>query len=222
MPNFSSSACLKKVVPLPLRLAYTFSCSGSFTPLQLTNQTKGRWRRFAMSVTLKIFSDWPAIQAPAMTLLSKPMMTAHFPLILPRPSTTPVVPDSSSIGSKRVCKGHQVPGSNKYSSLWYTVISPLLLISSPESPAFFTFSTAPAIIFSTSLICFTFSSSFLIFFSVKDLPKSVIFSKYGFMNHPSSLGFNEFFHNIFTRKKILWQDIFSGLLFLLFLISYNL
>ncbi len=55
-----------------------------------------------MSVTLSTFSDCPATQAPAITLLSKPIMTAHRPFIFPRPSTTLVDPSSLFAGLKRV------------------------------------------------------------------------------------------------------------------------
>jgi len=48
-----------------------------------------------------------------MTLLSKPMITAHLPEILPMPLTTPVHPSSLSRGLYRVWRGHQVPGSTR-------------------------------------------------------------------------------------------------------------
>ena len=53
----------------------------------------------AMSVTRRLLSACPAIQAPAIHLLLKPISMHHFPLIRARPSTTPVLPDSSLSGS---------------------------------------------------------------------------------------------------------------------------
>ena len=49
-------------------------------------------RRFAKWVARKMFSDWPGNQAPAMTLLSKPITTAQRPETWAMPSTTLVAP----------------------------------------------------------------------------------------------------------------------------------
>ncbi len=53
----------------------------------------------ARSVTLRLLSACPAIQAPAIHLLLKPTSTHHLPLIRARPSTTLVWPLSSLSGS---------------------------------------------------------------------------------------------------------------------------
>ena len=54
---------------------------------------------FAISVTRRLLSACPAIHAPAIHLLLNPIRTHHFPEIRARPSTTPVLPDSSLSGS---------------------------------------------------------------------------------------------------------------------------
>ena len=59
---------------------------------------QGDIQLLAISVTRRLFSACPAIQAPAMTLLSKPISTHHLPLIRARPSMTPVIPSSLSRG----------------------------------------------------------------------------------------------------------------------------
>jgi len=98
MPNFSSSACLKNVVPLPLRLAYTFSCSGSLTPLQLTNHTRGDGGFCHVSHSQDIF--WlTSDPGSSHNFIVETDNDSPFPTDLPSPSHYAGVPDSSSIGS---------------------------------------------------------------------------------------------------------------------------
>ncbi len=181
MPICSSSACRKKQVPWPRRLAYIFSCSGSFTPEQFTSQTSGMCRILAMSVTRRLLSGWPAIHAPAIHLLLNPMRTHHLPRMRARPSTTPVLPDSSFSGSKMLCSGQKVPGSTRYAMRSQTLISPRSCRVCKETPTFLMRSTSASMVCIISSILAQFSRMLSICLADSGFPSGSIFSKYGFM-----------------------------------------
>ncbi len=105
-------------------------------------------------------------------------MQACLPAIFPIPLTKPVDPSALKNWLYMLFKGKNVPGSTSISSLCHAVFSPLWLILSAGMPAFFTFSLASSITFSSSLMRATFSSILLRSLSVRSLPMGSIVSKY--------------------------------------------
>jgi len=134
-----------------------------------------------MSVTRRLLSGWPAIHAPAIHLLLKPMRTHHLPRMRARPSTTPVLPDSSFSGSKMLCSGQKVPGSTRYSMRSQTLISPRSCSVCKGTPTFLIRSTSASMVFMISSIFAQFSRMLSTCLAERGFPNGSIFSKYCFM-----------------------------------------